>query len=67
MTRRVLVTGSRTWTDATTIRQALAEVWGDGTAVLVRIAKRYMHVPRELVTAIAAEVGALMWANTDDD
>lgn len=35
MTRRVLVTGSRTWTDATTIRQALAEVWGDGTAVLV--------------------------------
>ncbi|MCA1706650.1 MAG: DUF2493 domain-containing protein [Actinobacteria bacterium] len=35
MTRRVLVTGSRTWTDATTIRQALAEIWGDGTAVLV--------------------------------
>lgn len=35
MTRRVLVTGSRTWTDATTIRQALAEVWGDRTAVLV--------------------------------
>jgi hypothetical protein len=26
-----------------------------------------MHVPRELVTAIAAEVGALMWANTDDE
>lgn len=30
MTRRVLVTKSRTWTDATAIRQALAEVWGDG-------------------------------------
>ena len=33
--RRVLVTGSRTWTDTTTIRHALAAVWGDGTAVLV--------------------------------
>ncbi len=33
--RRVLVTGSRTWTDTTTIRSALAQVWGDGTAVLV--------------------------------
>jgi len=31
--------------------------WSD-----VSIAKRYMHVPRELVTAIAAEVGSLMWA-----
>ncbi len=32
--------------------------WSDAS-----IAKRYMHVPRELVTAIAAEVGALMWAS----
>jgi hypothetical protein len=31
--------------------------WSDAS-----IAKRYMHVPRELVTAIAAEVGSLMWA-----
>jgi integrase len=34
--------------------------WSDAS-----IAKRYMHVPRELVKAIAAEVGALMWAKTD--
>ena len=34
--------------------------WSD-----VSIAKRYMHVPRELVTAIADEVGAFMWAKTD--
>ena len=33
--RRVLVTGSRTWTDALAIRVALRGVWGDGTAVLV--------------------------------
>jgi len=33
--RRVLVTGSRTWTDTGTIRDALAAVWGDGAAVLV--------------------------------
>ena len=33
--RRVLVTGSRTWTDTTTIRSALASVWGHGDAVLV--------------------------------
>jgi len=33
--RRVLVTGSRTWTDTQAIRDALAAVWGDGTAVLV--------------------------------
>lgn len=26
-----------------------------------------MHMPRELVTAIAVEVGALMWAKTDAD
>ena len=31
--RRVLVTGSRTWTDTAAIRDALAAVWGDGTAV----------------------------------
>jgi integrase len=30
--------------------------WSDAS-----IAKRYMHVPRELVTAIAAELCALMW------
>jgi hypothetical protein len=35
MSRRVLITGSRTWTDLLTIRRALREVWGDGTAVLV--------------------------------
>ncbi|MBP2321551.1 integrase [Kibdelosporangium banguiense] len=35
--------------------------WSDAS-----IAKRYMHVPHELVTAIAAEVGALMWARPDD-
>jgi len=33
--RRVLVTGSRTWTDTPTIRDALASVWGNGDAVLV--------------------------------
>jgi len=33
--RRVLVTGSRTWTDTATVRTALASVWGDGDAVLV--------------------------------
>jgi len=33
--RRVLVTGSRTWSDLATIRQALREQWGDGSAVLV--------------------------------
>ena len=33
--RRVLVTGSRTWTDTVTIRDALASVWGNGDAVLV--------------------------------
>ena len=33
--RRILVTGSRTWTDVAPIRAALATVWGDGTAVLV--------------------------------
>lgn len=34
MTRRVLITGSRTWTDTTPIRRALREQWADG-AVLV--------------------------------
>ena len=33
--RRVLVTGSRTWTATGAIRDALAAVWGDGDAVLV--------------------------------
>lgn len=33
--RRVLITGSRTWTHARVILDALAEVWGDGDAVLV--------------------------------
>lgn len=33
--RRVLITGSRTWTDTDTIRAALADVWDDGTTVLV--------------------------------
>jgi hypothetical protein len=34
-TRRVLITGSRTWTDTAAIRDALAQVWGDGSRVLV--------------------------------
>ncbi len=33
--RRVLVTGSRDWTDLATLQAALAKVWGDGSAVLV--------------------------------
>jgi len=33
--RRVLVTGSRDWTDTTIIRAALAAQWGQGPAVLV--------------------------------
>jgi hypothetical protein len=33
--RRALVTGSRYWTDGGVIRRALAQVWGEGTAVLV--------------------------------
>ncbi len=33
--RRVLITGSRTWTDTTTLRDVLAGHWGDGRAVLV--------------------------------
>ena len=33
--RRVLATGSRSWTDTGAIRDALAAVWGDGDAVLV--------------------------------
>lgn len=33
--RRVLLTGSRSWTDTATIRVALAAQWGDGRAVLV--------------------------------
>ncbi|MEU7990546.1 bifunctional DNA primase/polymerase [Streptosporangium canum] len=33
--RRILLTGSRTWTDTATIRAALAEQWGDGSAVLI--------------------------------
>jgi hypothetical protein len=33
--RRVLVTGSRVWTDTATIGDALATVWGGGTAVVV--------------------------------
>lgn len=35
MTRRVLVTGSRTWRDVATIRRVLREQWGEGDAVLV--------------------------------
>src|SRR5262245_12281352 len=33
--RRVLVTGSRTWTDTSAIREGLARAWGRGDAVLV--------------------------------
>jgi len=32
---RVLVTGSQDWTDTATIRAALTDQWGDGSAVLV--------------------------------
>jgi hypothetical protein len=35
VTRRILITASRTWTDVATVDQALKAVWGDGTAVLV--------------------------------
>lgn len=35
MSTRVLITGSRTWTNATVIRDALRAAWGDGTTVLV--------------------------------
>lgn len=35
MVRRVLVTGSRRWSDAGTIRAALAAEWGQGDALLV--------------------------------
>ena len=35
MTRRVLITGSRTWADVAAIRSSLRDVWGDGTTVLV--------------------------------
>lgn len=38
--RRVLITGSRTWLDVTAIRAALRSEWGDGTAVLVTGAAR---------------------------
>lgn len=31
------------------------------------LAKRYMHVTEELVTAIAAEVGGHIWTTPDDD
>jgi hypothetical protein len=53
MTRRVLVTRPA-WTNATTIRQALAEVWGDGTAVLVIGAS-----PGASITSRGAPVGAV--------
>jgi hypothetical protein len=33
--RRVLATGSRTWTDTTTIAAVLRAEWGNGTAVLI--------------------------------
>jgi hypothetical protein len=35
MTRRVLVTGSRSWVNIETIRTALRAVWFEGPAVLV--------------------------------
>lgn len=35
MAAQVLVTGSRTWVKAATIRDALLAVWGDGDGVLV--------------------------------
>lgn len=35
MTRRILITGSRTWPHAGDIRDALRAVWGNGDAVLI--------------------------------
>ncbi|MGH3923319.1 MAG: SLOG family protein [Pseudonocardiaceae bacterium] len=35
MAARVLITGSRTWTNTATIREALLAVWGDGATVLI--------------------------------
>ncbi|TVT50727.1 site-specific integrase [Amycolatopsis rhizosphaerae] len=43
---------------------AVMEIMGWSDAA---IAKRYMHVPRELVQAIATDVGELMWAQPTDD
>jgi hypothetical protein len=31
------------------------------------MAKRYMHVPNELIAAIADQVGGLVWSSTDDE
>jgi integrase len=42
---------------------AVMELMGWSSAA---IAKRYMHTNEELVTAIAAEVGGHLWADTDD-
>jgi site-specific recombinase XerD len=36
--------------------------WSD-----VSIAKRYMHVPSEFLTAIADQVSGLVWAETNND
>ncbi|MFL6126487.1 hypothetical protein [Actinophytocola sp.] len=36
--------------------------WSDAS-----IAKRYMHVPREFLAAIADQVGGLVWADPDSD
>jgi hypothetical protein len=36
--------------------------WSDAS-----IAKRYMHVPSEFLTAIADQVGGLVWADPDDN
>ena len=31
------------------------------------MAQRYMHVPHEMVTAVADQVGGLMWPDEDTD
>jgi hypothetical protein len=54
--RRVLVTGSRAWTDTSTIRGVLAAVWGGGTALLASAA----------YPASADEIAETIWTLTPD-
>jgi integrase len=43
---------------------AVMELMGWSNAA---VAKRYMHVNTELVTSVAEQVGAHMWADPDDE
>ena len=54
--RRVLVTGSRAWTDTSTIRGVFAAVWGGGTALLASAA----------CPASADEIAETIWTLTPD-